>query len=140
VTTFRGGFRTLLQIHIFLYRKRNIADKTDIEKILLKDLKFSWIQIRKVILLNYQNNYVERSNQLPKYQNFLQYCKIYCLLLLRFQQNYFQICIQQNRFFLCTIMQDSFIYWYFVNYINKFFDKKNFISLICEDTFKKYHL
>jgi len=29
--------------------------------ILLKELKF-WIQIRKVILLNDQNNYVERSN------------------------------------------------------------------------------
>jgi len=67
-----------------------------IEKMLLKDLKFSWIQIKKIILLNYQNNYVERSNQLLEYQIFLQYCKIYCSLLLRFQQNYFQICIQQN--------------------------------------------
>jgi len=30
--------------------------------ILLKDLNFSWTQTRKVILLNYQNNYVKRSN------------------------------------------------------------------------------
>jgi len=28
--------------------------------ILLKYLKYSWIQIRKIILSNYQNNYVER--------------------------------------------------------------------------------
>jgi len=28
-------------------------------------------QIRKVILLDYQNNYVQRSNQLLKYPNFL---------------------------------------------------------------------
>jgi len=27
--------------------------------VLLKDLKFNWIQIRKIILLNYQNNYVK---------------------------------------------------------------------------------
>jgi len=29
------------------------------------------VQIRKVILLNYQNNYVERSNQWLEYQNIL---------------------------------------------------------------------
>jgi len=38
---------------------------------------------RKVILLNYQNNYVEQSNQLLEYQNFLHYS-----LFLMFQQNY----------------------------------------------------
>jgi len=35
--------------------------------------------------LNYEDNYVEHSNQLLEYQNFLQHC----LLFLRFQQNYF---------------------------------------------------
>jgi len=31
------------------------------------------MQIRKVILLNYQNNYMERSNQLLENQNFFQH-------------------------------------------------------------------
>jgi len=35
--------------------------------------------------LNYQNNYVERSNQLLEYQNFLQRCSLFS----RVQQNYF---------------------------------------------------
>jgi len=47
--------------------------------------------ILKLILLNYQNNYVGRSNQLLEHQNFLQYCSLF----LRCWQNYFQICIQQ---------------------------------------------
>jgi len=51
--------------------------------VLPKDLKFnfSWIQIRKVILLDYQNNYVE----LVEYQNFLQHRSLF----LWFRQNYF---------------------------------------------------
>jgi len=40
---------------------------------------------RKVIMLNYQNNYLEHSNQLLKYQNFFKHCSLF----LRFQQNYF---------------------------------------------------
>jgi len=49
--------------------------------------RFCWkisngIQIRKVILLNYQNNYVECSNQLLK-------SKFFGALFLRFQKNYF---------------------------------------------------
>jgi len=39
---------------------------------------------RKIILLNYQNNYIERSNRLLECQNFLRYCSLF----LRFQ-NYF---------------------------------------------------
>jgi len=34
--------------------------------VLLKGI-FSWIQSRKVILLNHQNNYIECSNQLLEY-------------------------------------------------------------------------
>jgi len=45
---------------------------------------FSWIQIRKLILLSC-HIYVERSNYLLEYQNFLQHCSLF----LRFQQNYF---------------------------------------------------
>jgi len=60
--------------------------------------------MRKIILLD-QSNYVERSNQLLKYRNFLQYCSLF----LRFQQNYFDsptklfyflLYIQQNFRFL----------------------------------------
>jgi len=40
----------------------------------------------------YQNNYVERSNQLLEYQHFLEALQLF----LRFRQNYFQICIQQK--------------------------------------------
>jgi len=36
-------------------------------------------------MLNYQNNCVERSNQLLEYQNLLQHCSLF----LRSQQNYF---------------------------------------------------
>jgi len=39
-----------------IFIKQAYTEKT----VLLKNLKFSWIQIRKVILLKYQNNYVER--------------------------------------------------------------------------------
>jgi len=54
--------------------------------ILLKDLKF-WLDTdqKNNSLLNYQNNYVKRSNQLLEYHNFLQYYSLF----LRFQQNYF---------------------------------------------------
>jgi len=84
---------------------------------------FSWIG--KAILLN-QNNYVERSNQLLEYQNFLQHRSLF----LRFQQNYFDgptklfssIYIQQNFrslgkivFFLC-----SYLYNYVCNIIFKY--------------------
>jgi len=48
------------------------------------------MQIREIILLNHQNNYIERSNAkilplLLEHQNFLQHWSS----LLRFQQNYF---------------------------------------------------
>jgi len=51
--------------------------------------------MRKVILLSYQNNYVERSNKLLEYQHLLQHC----LLFLRFQQNYFDDAIKLSVLF-----------------------------------------
>jgi len=54
--------------------------------ILLRDLKFCLDTDLKIILLDHQNNYVERSNQLLKYQNFLQH-----LLILRFHLSFSKI-------------------------------------------------
>jgi len=49
--------------------------------------------------LNYQNNYVERSKSL-EYQKLLQFFAVLLIIsnkiILIVQQNYFQICIQQN--------------------------------------------
>jgi len=49
--------------------------------------------------LNYQNNYIERSNWLLEYKNFFQHYSLF----LKSQQNYFQIYIQQNFKFLSKI-------------------------------------
>jgi len=47
----------------------------------------------KIILLDYQNNYIGRANWLLERQNFLQHCLSYFLkhLIFMIQQNYFQI-------------------------------------------------
>jgi len=71
-----------LEIDLLIYLL--IYIRTRKERFYWKISNFSWIQIRKVILLTYQNNYVERS-KLLEYQNFLQHCSLF----LRFQQNYF---------------------------------------------------
>jgi len=50
----------------------------------------------KIILLNYQNNYVGCPNMLLDYQNFLQYYSLCLNVLYKIfivQQNYFQIYI-----------------------------------------------
>jgi len=62
-----------------MYFAAKLSTRKDI---LLKDVKFCWVQIRKVILLIYQNNYVERPNS--------RLAKFFAVsLFLRFQQNYF---------------------------------------------------
>jgi len=62
---------------------RTLQDKfTQKERFCWKIWNFSCIQIRKVILLNYHNNYVERSNQLLEYHNFL---KFFATLLIIFK-------------------------------------------------------
>jgi len=60
----------------------------------IKYLKIELDTVLKIILFEYQNNYVERSRWLLEYRNFLQHCLSF--LCISIQQNYFQIYIQLN--------------------------------------------
>jgi len=55
--------------------------------------------------LNYQNNYVERSNQLLEYRSFSQHCSLFLI-----QQNYFLIYTQQNFKFLSKVILSVYEY------------------------------